>query len=80
MHVLARVGADCSAVISCDDPGIGFGCAVAIGRVGGLAFPFLRLVLLNPTVHALDNDYLISGVHFVAVCGDCISNSWLFSR
>jgi len=36
-------------------------------------------VLLNPTVHALDNDYLISGVHFVAVCGDCISNSWLFA-
>ena len=25
-HVLARVGSDCSAVVSCDDPGIGFGC------------------------------------------------------
>ena len=54
-------------MISCDDPGIGFGCAVAIGRVGGLAFPFLRLVLLNPTVHALDADCIISGIQFVAV-------------
>jgi hypothetical protein len=65
--VLARVGVGCSAVISCEYPGIGFGCGVAIGRVGGLAFPFLRLVLLNPTIHALDTDCMISGVQFVGV-------------
>jgi hypothetical protein len=39
---------------------------VAIGRVGGLAFPFLRLLLRNATIYALDTDCMISGIQFMA--------------